>query len=127
MSENVPAPPGAIPPQVTLLQMMTGYWVSQAVYVAAKLGIADHMADGPRSCDDLAMADEHTRPVASPRATGARECGCVLGNESWALRPHAAQRPAPERHTRLHASAGHHVQRRAVPHMGGPALQRSHR
>jgi hypothetical protein len=24
--------------------MMTGYWVSQGVYVAAKLGIADHPA-----------------------------------------------------------------------------------
>jgi hypothetical protein len=29
-------------PAVHLLQMMTGYWVSQGVYVAAKLGIADH-------------------------------------------------------------------------------------
>ena len=27
-------------PQV-LLHMITGYWISQAIYVAAKLGIAD--------------------------------------------------------------------------------------
>lgn len=36
--------------------MATGYWVSQAVYVAAKLGIADLLKDGPKSCDHLARA-----------------------------------------------------------------------
>jgi DNA-binding IclR family transcriptional regulator len=39
---------------VQLLQMMTGYWVSQGVYVAAKLGIADHLATGPVHYEDLA-------------------------------------------------------------------------
>jgi hypothetical protein len=34
--------------------MATGYWLSQAIYVAAKLGIADHLEDGPRSCASLA-------------------------------------------------------------------------
>ena len=47
MSEEVSNTAGASPPPVTLLQMMTGYWVSQALYVAAKLGIADLLADGP--------------------------------------------------------------------------------
>lgn len=41
-------------PPLTLLKMATGYWVSQAVYVAAKLGIADLLEKGPRSCSDLA-------------------------------------------------------------------------
>ncbi len=45
-----------VPPPMALLQMATGYWESQAVYVAAKLGIADLLKDGPRSCDDLAQA-----------------------------------------------------------------------
>jgi len=40
--------------EVQLLQMMTGYWVSQGVYVAAKLGIADHLATGPVHYEDLA-------------------------------------------------------------------------
>ena len=35
-------------------KMITGYWVSQAIYAAAKFGIADHLKDGPRSIDDLA-------------------------------------------------------------------------
>ncbi len=37
-----------------LLQMITGYWTSQAIYVAAKLGIADLLKSGPKSCELLA-------------------------------------------------------------------------
>ena len=40
-------------------QMATGYWLSQMVYVAAKLGIADHLKDGPQSVDKLS----HTTAV----------------------------------------------------------------
>jgi hypothetical protein len=36
--------------------MATGYWVSQAIYVAAKLGIADLLKDEPQSCVALATA-----------------------------------------------------------------------
>ena len=42
------------PPPAVLLQMMTGYWVSQAVYVAAKLGVADLLVDGPLPVEALA-------------------------------------------------------------------------
>lgn len=45
-----------IPPPQTLLQMLTGFWMSQAIYVAAKLGIADLVKDGPRASDALAQA-----------------------------------------------------------------------
>ena len=54
MPEDTSTAAGASPPPVAMLQMMTGYWVSQAVYVAAKLGIADLLIDGPVSCDNLA-------------------------------------------------------------------------
>jgi len=37
-------------------RMLTGYWVSQALYVAAKLRIADSLAVGPKSADELAKA-----------------------------------------------------------------------
>src|SRR5262245_33909526 len=37
-----------------LLQMITGTWVSRAIYVAAKLRIADLLADGPRRAGELA-------------------------------------------------------------------------
>ena len=36
--------------------MITGYWISQAIYAAAKFGIADHLKIGPRSVDELAEA-----------------------------------------------------------------------
>ncbi len=44
-----PAPP-------RLFQMATAYWISQAIYVAAKLGIADLLESGPQSCVALAAA-----------------------------------------------------------------------
>jgi hypothetical protein len=44
-----------LPPPVTLVQMMTGYLISQSIYVA-KLGIADLLRDGPRTSEGLAAA-----------------------------------------------------------------------
>jgi O-methyltransferase domain/Dimerisation domain len=43
------------PPPV-LFQMATGYWLSQAIYVAAKLGIADLLENHPQSSAELAAA-----------------------------------------------------------------------
>jgi hypothetical protein len=36
--------------------MITGYWVSQAVYAAAELGLADLLKDGPKPVESLANA-----------------------------------------------------------------------
>ena len=44
------------PPPEVMLKMITGYWVSQAVGVAARLGVADQLTSGPRSSADLARA-----------------------------------------------------------------------
>ena len=49
-------------PEATLTQMITGSLGSQAVYVAAKLGIADLLTDGPKSVDQLASAAEADAP-----------------------------------------------------------------
>lgn len=54
--------PGSMPPSATLLQMMTGYWVSRAIYVAAKLGIADLLAAGPVNVQELAAATQSHEP-----------------------------------------------------------------
>ena len=43
-------------PWQQLTQMITGYWTSRAIYVAAKLRIADHLTDGPRTAEELAIA-----------------------------------------------------------------------
>src|SRR5262249_55124424 len=45
-------------PQQRIAQMLTSYWVSQALYVAAKLGLADLLRDGPRPAADLAVATQ---------------------------------------------------------------------
>ena len=42
------------PHEQQLDQMITGYWTSQAIYAAAKLGIADLLKDGPRTVEQLA-------------------------------------------------------------------------
>jgi hypothetical protein len=43
-------------PAQQLTQMITGCWTSRAIYVAAKLRLADHLADGPCWPDELAEA-----------------------------------------------------------------------
>ncbi len=44
----------APPPHAVLIQMGTAHWVSRIVCVAAQLGLADHLAKGPKTADDLA-------------------------------------------------------------------------
>ncbi len=48
--------PGQLPPPIELLQLVTGKWVAQAIYVAAEVGVADRLKDGPRSSAELAKA-----------------------------------------------------------------------
>jgi hypothetical protein len=43
-------------PSIDLLRLINGYWVSQAISVAASLQIADLLKDGPRTIEDLAVA-----------------------------------------------------------------------
>ncbi|HMA34537.1 MAG TPA: methyltransferase [Chloroflexia bacterium] len=52
---KVVAPP-ALPPSVQLLQLAYGFAASQAVYVAAKIGLADQLSAGPRSSAEVAAA-----------------------------------------------------------------------
>lgn len=55
MPQDGPAGAGASPPP-GLVQLLTGFWVSQALYVAAKLGIADVVRAGPRTAGEIAAA-----------------------------------------------------------------------
>ncbi len=54
MSENAHGSTEAPPPHVQLIQMATAFWASRLLYVAAKLNLADHLADGPKSAEALA-------------------------------------------------------------------------
>ena len=65
VSEEMPhvdagrVPAGGPPaPLLALQNLILGKWIAQAVSVAAKLGIADLLKDGPRDCDELARANQ---------------------------------------------------------------------
>lgn len=50
--------PQQMPPEAQIMQLTMGAFVSQAIYVAAKLGIADLVANGPKTTADLAAKTE---------------------------------------------------------------------
>jgi Dimerisation domain len=54
MSE--PQSPNNQSPQETLLGMALGYMLARAVHVAAEMGIADLLSDGPKRVEELAQA-----------------------------------------------------------------------
>ena len=75
------------PQPPALFQMATGYWLPQAIYVAAKLGLADLLKDGPKSCSALAAAtgaDEHSL-FRLMRALSSAGVFAHLQNDSFAL------------------------------------------
>jgi methyltransferase family protein len=43
-------------PSIELMRLINGYQVSQALHVAATLGLADQLKDGPKSYDAVAKA-----------------------------------------------------------------------
>ncbi len=54
MDDSQSAPQGP-PLHAQLIQMGTSYWVSAIVFAAAKLGLADQLAAGPKSAAELAV------------------------------------------------------------------------
>ncbi len=56
------AGPASAPPEVALTQIMFGALATQALYVPAKLGIADLLVDGPKSIEELATATDTHAP-----------------------------------------------------------------
>jgi hypothetical protein len=58
MTDSLTAAPPAVredvPPPLAVLEMLNGMWVARALQVAAELGLADLVADGPRPVEALA-------------------------------------------------------------------------
>ena len=50
------AAPNAVPPQVVLYQLATGHYLSRALLLAVKLGIAELLKNGPKHYQELATA-----------------------------------------------------------------------
>jgi hypothetical protein len=59
-------------PVESMQRLIAGSHVNQAVSVAATLGIADLLADGPRVSDELAVATDTHAPSLSPHADASR-------------------------------------------------------
>lgn len=57
--------PPSVPPGVLLYQMAIGHYVSRALHLAARLGIADLLAGGPRDSGELAKATDTHAPSLS--------------------------------------------------------------
>jgi hypothetical protein len=54
MTDNRQSSNPTLPPHVQLVQMAMAHWMSHTVYAAAKLNLADHLAQGPKTADALA-------------------------------------------------------------------------
>ena len=47
--------PAELPPHAQVIQLATGHWLSKIIYTAVKLDLADRLADGPKTGDELAV------------------------------------------------------------------------
>lgn len=50
--------PANLPPPVQVMNIVSGAFLAQAAYVAAKIGVADLLADGPRTAEYIAVATQ---------------------------------------------------------------------
>jgi SAM-dependent methyltransferase len=55
--------PPEVSPQDQMMQFITAKWISQPIQVAARLGIADLLAEGPMSVEDLAVKTKTHAPT----------------------------------------------------------------
>ena len=51
-----------LPPPAQLMNFIVGKWISKPVYVAAELGIADMLTEGPKSVDEIAKESRSHAP-----------------------------------------------------------------
>src|SRR4051794_20359494 len=63
MTEPSSAAPHQLPPEAQLIQIATGFFAAQAIFVATRLRIPDLLAEGEKNTTTLAEAcdaDEHS-------------------------------------------------------------------
>ena len=86
---NVPQEIETPPPHAQLVQMAMAHWVSHVVHAAAKLGIADHLADGPQDAGTLAGPTGTHAPALYRLMRTLASLGILIEDEShrFALTP----------------------------------------
>ena len=77
------------PPAVQMVQLLAGFQVSQALYAAAKSGLADALADGPRPVADVAETLQLHAPSLARLARSLTGFGVLTeaGPGTYALTP----------------------------------------
>lgn len=79
---NAPKMLPDLPPPVAMLQMLGGFRVARSIYVAAELGIADLLADGPKTIDELAQAANAHAPSLYRVLRALASLGIFSGDET---------------------------------------------
>jgi len=74
--------PNALPPRAQLMKFIVGRWISKPIYVAAELGIADMLADGPKSIEKLAQASQSHAPSLYRMMRALASVGIFLETEA---------------------------------------------
>ena len=84
--------PDELPPPAQLMKFIVGKWISKPIYVAAELGIADLLADGPKSIEALAEMTRSHAPTLYRvmRALAGIGIFCETGDKLFELTPMAA-------------------------------------
>lgn len=59
---SAPAKENQLPAELQMIQYVTGFWMSRALYVATKLGIPDLLNTGPKTHEELAQATSTHAP-----------------------------------------------------------------
>ena len=73
--------PGEVTAQEQMLRIISGFWISRAVYIAAKLGIPDQLKHSPKTANDLA-ADTGTHAPSLYRVLRALAGVAVFAEDS---------------------------------------------
>jgi hypothetical protein len=81
--------PGGPPLPVVMLRLTTGTWVSQAISVAARLGVADVLGRGPRASAEIAATVDAHGPTLYRLLRALADVGIVveLPDRRFALTP----------------------------------------
>jgi hypothetical protein len=90
MSESHSSQPSD-PLLMKLSQLIASYPATHAIYVAAKLGIADLVAEVPKTADELADETKSPRPLAQSGTPDASKHRHFLRRCSWPISRNAAR------------------------------------
>jgi len=76
-AQSARSAPAGMPPHVQLIQMGVAIWQARAVYAAAELGLADLLAKGERSTEELARETGTHAPSLYRLLRALASCGLV--------------------------------------------------